>query len=69
MCSGSTRRNSEGSVPVPPVGFVLFDAIVCRLICSSQRYWRYVGQTTITPTFVSGVCSSYFPNVYITVLG
>ena len=67
--SGSTRRNSEGSVLVLPVVFVFFDGSVCFLICSSRRYWRYVGQTTITPTFVSGACTCHFPKVCITVLG
>src|ERR1700744_3717017 len=46
--SGSTRRNSEGSVLVLPVVFVFFgeSVTVCFLVCSSHRYWRYVGQAT-----------------------
>ena len=36
-CLGSIRRNSEGSVPVLSVVFVLFDDLVCSLMCSSHR--------------------------------
>jgi hypothetical protein len=52
-CSGSTRRNSEGSVPLLRVVFVMFDELVRFLVRSSHLYWRHVGQKTVTPTFVS----------------